>query len=390
MTKRSKRLTFFLIPAVAFAMAAVLVSAGIRWWQTPAEGRRDIQSHASPDTTRNARPRRDSPVDVASLFKRFRLAESYGTTDEVYRKIVSELKQFDADHILAMLAEVDSASDDGDVRSRVRAALFNALCGIDRGLACEYTISAPADNSFQYQAAANFDFWESEDSTKLIAWVDAHEKELSASGFLFNQAQVAAVSRLLKEDAAAAMERVKGLPAAQVGAIVSGVIGRNDNLFPPDQAIGFLREAMSRTGHEEILGKACGPQLYKEDESALQAFFRRHDTTREEGEAILFQSVKMDMQMGLGEDPIDAFHKRMRDLAEAEGFGNANDLTAVILGIRSDRDHEDKRAVDELLSYDPDASALMIFLGERGKSIDADQRDRITERLPVPSSLSPQ
>jgi uncharacterized radical SAM superfamily protein len=95
----------------------------------------------------------------------------------------------------------------------------------------------------------------------------------------------------------------------------------------------------------------------------------------------------MDMDMGLGEDPVEAFHVRMRAIAEAEGFGNANDITAVILGLRSDRGHQDERCVDELLSYNPEPSALNIFLGVRGNDMDAAQRARINERLQLLNDL---
>jgi hypothetical protein len=83
---------------------------------------------------------------------------------------------------------------------------------------------------------------------------------------------------------------------------------------------------------------------------------------------------------------IGAFHDRMRNIADTEGFGNSNDLTPMILAIRSVKDRQDKRAVDELFTYDPTASSLEIFLNERGESMDADQRTRVTGRISLNAS----
>ena len=112
----------------------------------------------------------------------------------------------------------------------------------------------------------------------------------------------------------------------------------------------------------------------------MGAFFRTHEATLKEREAIIYQAVNMEVNMGFKGTPRE-YIEQVRAFANEEGPGITGKLTALILGTVADHDHNDKAAVDILLDYDPDDASLRVFLKTRGATLDEKQRQRITERL---------
>jgi len=91
----------------------------------------------------------------------------------------------------------------------------------------------------------------------------------------------------------------------------------------------------------------------------------------------------MEVGMGFKGTPRE-FIDQVRAFASEESPGIAGNLTALILGTVADHDHEDQAAVDMLLSFEPDAEALRLFLKTRGATLDAKQRERINARFGPP------
>jgi hypothetical protein len=386
----SKRHLFSLMALVALVAIVAFTAKNttmLDWLALQQNAEVHKNSERSRHPHHQTRSAQTTPPSVESLRSRLRLAEKNKNLDAIRQKISSELRQLPAEELLKMLDEADSLDGDFLARSYFRTALFNALSGIDRGRAVEYAILAPEDKGLLYCVEGTIALWVGEDPAGFIGWVDAHRQELMGNLSIFRQAEREVIMHLLNSDLSTAKVRAKNLPQEIMKDVVNG-LSSNMGALSSDQAIDFLRETLSRTDHEVAVGLACGGELYHKEEAAIQEFFRKHKTTKKEGEAILFQAAKRDMGMGLGKDPVDAFHMRMRAIAESEGFGNANEITAVILAIRSDWVHQDERYVDELLSYDPEPSALNIFLGERGNDIDAAQRARINERLQLLNDLT--
>lgn len=330
------------------------------------------------------RASKDSPMTADALCERFKRAVKNETVVGVHQKIVDELKRLDAERLLTLLAEVDQlnlASGDEGIQIYARGALLAALSSISRESAAAYLTPLCIDFHLSHSADELIRNWLATDPKGLIHWLDDHRDDLLGHSEFLTLAESDALTFLITKDQASALDRIDLLPSEHARDIVLKVFKRRSRLLDPDQAIIFLREALSRKDHEDAVGEACGWWFYEKDEAEIQAFFQRHHTTIKEGEAILFQSVKAGIKIGRGEEPVSVYHQRMRALAEAEGFGNANELSAVILGVTVDRDHQDKRAVDELLSFDPDIKAIEIFIETSGSSLGEAQRGRINERL---------
>ncbi|MGJ8677865.1 MAG: hypothetical protein ACSHX0_10135 [Akkermansiaceae bacterium] len=327
-----------------------------------------------------SRLRQIPSLSLESLSERFRQAVRNKTLNAVHKKVFLELSRLDDEQLMRLLDEVDTASDDNLVQPYLSAVLFDALCGVNRELAADYLVSVSEDGILQFRFTFFFDDWHNEDPVEYLAWLDSNRAQLSKDGFLFGLAEGVVLTDLIETDRAAGLEHVKTLPEEHSRDVVFRVFSTRPYLLPPDQAITFLRDALSNHDHEDILARVCGFQLCIDN---MQAFFERHNTTQQESEAILFTAVSMKIGGGLGEEPVNVFNQRMRKLAKEEGLCNADDLTAVILGVMSERDRQDERAVDELLSYNPSPSALEIFLGERRDSLDSTQRERVTRRLTV-------
>ena len=340
--------------------------------------------NGTPKSARRAFRGPGRSITVISVNERFLQALESDTVSAVYQRIEADLSRLEAEDVLTLLDEADLANEHGTLNLNVTPALFDALWKINREVAAKRLLgrrSLRENDHIRYRIPLFFADWMREVPSEFISWLDRNRQDLMSDLQLFSAGEIIAITALTERDAANGMERVQSLPAEQARKIVSGVFSQRLDFLPPDRAISFLRTALSQHGHEEIVGHACGTQLYDESESSLMEFFERHTTTREEGEAILFQVVKTRIQIGLGPESVGDYLQSVRAFSEARGFRNANDLAAVILGVTSDRDHDDERAVSELLSYEPGRSALEIFLAERGDSMDDTQRRRVTDRL---------
>jgi hypothetical protein len=177
------------------------------------------------------------------------------------------------------------------------------------------------------------------------------------------------------------MDRVRSLPPSIATAAIDSAFRQRSNLLAPDQAIEFLRDGLSRENHEALVGHVCGTQLYSKSPDDMREFFQKHEATPAEREAIIREAVKMKVGMGGYGGDTGKFLEASRKLAAEEGPGALDHITAVILGETSERDHEDRKAVDLLLEFEPDDEALHTFLEIRRSSLEESQRRRIEERL---------
>ncbi len=347
------------------------------------------RQHLSPNGIKiPARPntrQRSSDLTLDSLCERLSKAEKIQTGSQVFQKILSQLSDLDSAHLIAMLGRLNSASCGGKSRSTLEQAIVSALGSQTPELALDYVLSRDSEEPgrWNYFIEGNLLLgkWDKMTAASLAEWLDARRELLHTDkSTLIGILETSLLTKLVQTDPATAMKRARALPESQALAIIGNSFRQRSDLLGPDEAINFLRESLNRVGHEELVGITCGRKLYPEGLETLQSFFRKHDASRAEKKAILFKAVGMQVNMG-GQGPTDEFIQRTRQFAEDEDVGNADELTAVILGTTADRDHEDKRAVDQLLSYNPGPSAIQIFLKARGNSLDTTQARRIEDYL---------
>lgn len=353
---------------------------------------RDTEGIESP-APRNSR-KKASDLTLNSLCERLSKAAKTGTGDEVYRKIAGQLKELEDTQLILILGESKNAGCEEATESNLELAIVDALFSQSPELALDYVLSRYSESPERWGSFIEGNVllgnWERMSVASLTKWLDTHrELLLTDKSPLIGILETAVLTQLVQSDRAAAIKRARSLPETQALSIIGDAFRQRSDLLDPDLSIAFLREALNGKGHEELVGQTCGLQLHSKGPDELRSFFRKHDATLAEREAILLQAVTMQVNMS-DQGKIDDFIQRTRRFAEDEEVGNANELTAVILGTTADRDHKDKRAVDQLLGYKPGPSAIQIFLKARGNSLDKAQAKRINDYLEsAASSVSP-
>ncbi|MCX6878206.1 MAG: hypothetical protein NTW21_31000 [Verrucomicrobia bacterium] len=360
-------------------------SSTLRWLtgRTSAhETREAVVQAAEPRVTK--RSDRSKALAVEEFCKRLAVARTKGTEDGVRSSIQHAAGALSSDELLRMIAEVRNASCAGSLGFNIELILVGALANRNPALAADYAVDAFSNNPTAWEFFCGmglFDGWATKDVNALIAWSDQH-RDLFASdkSTIVIGSETAILKILMKSGLANAMARVRSLPNDLALATVGRTFGERPDLLEPDQAIDFLRDALGRKSHEDLVGEICGPQLYRGGRDKLRAFFRQHDATLKEREAIIYQAVNSEVNMGFKGTPRE-YIEQVRAFANEEGPGITGKLTALILGTVADRDHNDKAAVDMMLEHDPDHASLRVFLKTRGATLDGKQRQRIAERL---------
>lgn len=317
-----------------------------------------------------------------------RLAKSLPTksTNAVYESIRSNLRHLSADEILTLLGQLDATAC-RNMRSMLEVLLLNLLAKKEPAITADYLLTHCGAGDIHWDGFSELFFgdWIRNDLEAALAWLDRHHQNLPSDGsvVVIGRAETAVLSRMIQNDPHAAMVRLKSFPRTLSFPVIDSTFRRQSHLLKPDQAIVFLREGLGSENHEALVGHVCGGQLYSKGPDGMRDFFRKHETTLAEREAIIREAFTMEVNMGYRGDA-EEFLRRSRLFAEQEAPGALDHITAVILGVISDRDREDRKAVDILLGYNPNAEALRTFLETRGNSIEEAQRIRIQERLDSP------
>lgn len=226
-----------------------------------------------------------------------------------------------------MLGELKSENCEESSKSNLEVAIVSALARQTPELALDYVLSRYTEEPerWNYFMEGNLQLgkWGKMDTASLTGWLDAHrELLLTDKSPLIGNLETSVLTQLLQSDPASAMNRARSLPETQALAIIGNTFRQRSDLLGPDQAIDFLREALNREGHEELVGITCGRKLYSGGLESLRSFFRKHDASQPEREAILFQAVEMQVNMGF-QGTSDEFIQRTRQFAEDENIGNA-------------------------------------------------------------------
>jgi len=336
-----------------------------------------------PSRTTKSRIREAPDLSPEALCGRIAKSLPMGSSDGVYQSIRGNLRHLSADEILTLLGQLDATAC-RNVRNMLEVLLLDLLAKKEPSLTADYLLANCGASDIYWDAFSESFFmnWVHNDFEASIAWLDGHHRNPPNDGSIvvIVRAETSILSKLVQNDPQAALDRLLSFPSTLSYPIIDSAFRRNSHLLNPDQAIGFLRDGLGRENHEALVGYVCGVQLYSKGPDGLRDFFREHEATLPEREAIIREAFRMEVNMGYGGDT-DAFLRRSRAFAEQEGPGALHHITAVILGVISDRDREDRKAVDMLLDFNPDDEALRTFLEERGKSIDETQRLRIQERL---------
>lgn len=336
-----------------------------------------------PTRATQSREREAPDLSLVALCGQITKSLQTGYTDEVHQSIRSNLRHLSADEILSLLGRLDATAC-RNVGNMMEVLLLDLLAKLEPSITSDYMLAkcGAGDIHWDFFSISFFDDWVRKDIEAATTWLDRQHLNLPSDGsvVVISRAETALISRLIQTDPQAALDRLVSFPMTLAHPVIDFTFRRNTHLLAPDQAIEFLREALGGEDHEALVGYVCGLQLYSKGVGSIQDFFRKHDATLLEREAIIRESVTMEVNMGYGGDD-EAFLLRSRDFAEQEGPGALDHITAVILGIIASRDREDRKAVDTLLAFDPDDEALRTFLDKRGESIDKTQRQRIQERL---------
>ena len=377
----------WLVIFILLILAVVIGTRGstLRWLTgqaaLPATSMPSDRPSAPRVTKRNDR---SEVLSVDEFCTRLAAAKKKGTEDAVRHSIVKAASALSSDRLVKMIADVKTSSCVGTAGLSLEITLVDALASNHPELAADYVVGAFSDHPASWESFCGFglfDGWARKDLASLIAWSD-HHRELFASDkrTIVIGSEMAIFKYLMKSEPADAMARVHTLPTDLAFATVDRTFRERSELLDPDQSIDFLRDALNRENHEDLVGETCGTQIYRLGRDKMKAFFLAHDATLKEREAILYQAVTMEVNMGFKGTPRE-YIDEVRAFANEEGPGITGKLTALILGTIADRDHDDKAAVDMLLGFDPDDAALRVFLKARGASLDAKQRERITARL---------
>jgi hypothetical protein len=375
-------LTFILLVLATFVGTR---SSTPRWltWVTSAHETNDQADRVRSlrATTRNDRTK---VLSVEEFCKRLVTAKTKGTEDAVRSSIKKETSNLSADQLVRLLAEVKTSSCAGRTGLALEITLADSLALNHRALAADYAVAAFSSQPTTWESfcvLGLFDGWAKQDVNSLIAWSDQHRGLFASDkSTIVIASETAILKILMKSESANAIARIHSLPSDLALATVGRTFREQSRLLEPDQAIDFLRDALNRENHEDLVGETCGTQLYRGGRDKMRTFFRNHDATLKEREAIIYQAVNMEVNMGFTGAPRE-YVEQVRAFTNEEGPGITGKLTALVLGTIADHDHDDKSAVDMLLAYNPDAASLQVFLKARGASLDAEQSQRIAERL---------
>lgn len=294
-----------------------------------------------------------------------------------------EFRNLSTDQILKLLGDVGPAACDDRAGHLLEDLLVLALMRKDGALAADYVIGVydSAPERWAYLTDLHlFEEWAQDDLEGLAEWLEKHrDLWLTGKRPLLVNGGSAAMRKLLQVDTAAALAHAKSLPPELAFKVVDQTFRSRSGLLAPDQAIRFLRQALTGGNHEALVGYVCGGELYSKGEDGIRSFFRVHEATLGEREAIILEAAERELNMGYGGDD-RTFVDRVRAFAEEEGPGVKDEATGIILGIMADRNHDDKAAVDQILEFDLRGPAIQAFLKKRGNSFDARQRERIADR----------
>jgi len=380
----------WLITSILLILAVVIGtrSSTLRWLTGRTSAHEtSAQAEQAPAPRASRRNDRSTVPSVEEFCKRLAVAETKGTEDGVRKSIKKEASGLSADQLVRLLAEIKTSSCAGRAGLALEITLADSLASNHPALAADYAVDAFSDHPASWEAFCGmglFDGWARKDLASLIVWSDQHRALFASDkSTIVIASEMAVLKILMKSEVANAMARIHSLPADLALATVGRTFREQSYLLDPDQTIDFLRESLKRENHEDLVGETCGPQLYRGGSDAMRAFFRKHDATLKEREAIIYQAVNMEVNMGFKGTPRE-YIDQVRAFADEEGPGVTGKLTALILGTIADRDHDDKAAVDMLLGFDPDDASLRVFLKTRGATLDAKQNQRITERLGSP------
>ncbi|MCW1923715.1 hypothetical protein OKA05_14205 [Luteolibacter arcticus] len=331
---------------------------------------------------------RESPdLSLEALCARLSKAWPTSDMDAIYRAIRRDLDDLTADEIVGMLDQLATANC-AATGTTLEVLLLDLLGKKEPSLTADHLLASckAGDINWDFFSSSFFEQWIQNDAAAATAWLDEVRRTRlpeDSSLVVVVRGEIAVLVQLLEKDPAAAMNRGRSFTPNFAALVIDAAFRKRSELLAPDQAIEFLRDGLGRENHEALVGHVCGTQLYSKGPDDMREFFRKHAATLPEREAIIREAAQMKVRMGFGGDA-EAFLSESRQFAEEEGPGAVDHITAVILGETSDRDREDRKAVDLLLGFNPDDDALRTFLEIRGASIDKAQRLRIEERLSPP------
>ncbi|HEY1123935.1 MAG TPA: hypothetical protein VGE67_20115 [Haloferula sp.] len=339
-------------------------------------------------TASKSRQREARDLSPEALCERISKASGHGDKDAIFKAIRRDLSQLNPSEIIAMLDRLTTSN--AGTKTDLEILLLDTLATKEPSLVADQLLArfqSEDGDSWESFSASFFDQWIGSDDSAAMAWLDARDNlraNDSAARRMVVIGETAALTHLLQKAPTAALDRVHSLPTDIAAPAINATFRQQSSLLAPDQAIEFLRGGLGGQNHEALVGLVCGTQLYSQSPETLREFFRKHDAALPEREAIIREAVKMKVGMGGYGGDTDKFLAESRKLAEEEGPGALDHITAVILGETSDRDHQDQKAVDLLLSFNPNNEALRTFLEIRGSSLEKSQRLRIEERLSLP------
>jgi hypothetical protein len=350
--------------------------------QSPSSSSGPAAAPPSAATTK-IRERETPDLSPGALCERLSKASPTSDTEAVYHSIRRDLLHLTADEIVNMLTGL-STPNCASTGTTLEVLLLDLLAKKEPALTADYMLThcKAGDIHWDFFSSSLFDLWIKKDAAAAVAWLDSQRDHLpeDASLCVVVRGETSVLTHLFATDVPTAMERARSFPPQLAFPVIDTTFRQRSDLLPPNQAIDFLRDGLGRENHAALVGFVCGMQLYAGSPDALRAFFRTHEATLAEREAIIREVAKMKVGMGFGGD-VGKFLAESRQFAEEDGPGAVDYITAVILGETSDRDRQDRQAVDQLLGFNPDDEALRTFLEIRANNLEKSQRLRVEARL---------